>query len=45
LTTKEIKVKTEELSDKRLKSCERNMQELSYSMKRPSLQVMGIEEG
>jgi hypothetical protein len=28
-----------------LKSCERNMQELNNSIKRPSLRIMDIEEG
>jgi hypothetical protein len=37
----EIKGKTE---DKQLKSYERNMQELTNSMKRPNLRIMGIEE-
>jgi hypothetical protein len=32
-----IKEKTKEFSDKRLKSCERNMQEPSNSIKRPNL--------
>jgi hypothetical protein len=41
----EIKEKTEELLVKQLKSCERNMQELSDSIKRPNLRIMGIEEG
>jgi chromosome segregation ATPase len=40
-----IKGKTEELLDKQLKTCERNMQELTDSIKRPSLRIMGIEEG
>jgi septal ring factor EnvC (AmiA/AmiB activator) len=31
----EIKGKTEELLDKQLKTCERNMQELTNSIKRP----------
>jgi hypothetical protein len=39
-----IKEKTEELLDKRLKSCERNMQELSNSIKTPNLRIMGIKE-
>jgi chromosome segregation ATPase len=33
----DINEKTEEFLDKRLKSCERNMQELSDSIKRPKL--------
>jgi hypothetical protein len=41
----DIKEKTEELLDKRLKSCLRNMQELSNSIKRPNPWIMGIEEG
>jgi predicted transcriptional regulator len=41
----DIKEKTEELLEKRLKTCERNTQELSSSMKRQNLQIMGIEEG
>jgi chromosome segregation ATPase len=40
----EIKEKTEEILVKQLKSCERNMQELSDSIKRPHLRIMGIEE-
>jgi hypothetical protein len=39
----DIKERTEEYIDKRLKSCERNMQELS--IKRPNPRIMGIEEG
>jgi hypothetical protein len=39
----DITLKTEELLDKRLKSCD--MQELSSSIKRPNLQIMDIEEG
>jgi chromosome segregation ATPase len=41
----EIKEKTEEILVKQLKSCERNMQELSDSIKRPNLRIMGTEEG
>jgi archaeosine-15-forming tRNA-guanine transglycosylase len=41
----EIKGKTEELVVKQLKSCERNMQELTISIKRPNLRIMGSEEG
>jgi tRNA splicing ligase len=33
----DIKEKTEELLDKRLKSCERNKQELCHSIKRPNV--------
>jgi hypothetical protein len=40
----EIKGKTEELLLKQLKTCERNMQELNNSIKRPNLRIMGIEE-
>jgi predicted nuclease with TOPRIM domain len=40
----EIKEKKEILV-KQLKSCETNMQELSDSIKRPNLRIMGIEEG
>jgi Mg2+ and Co2+ transporter CorA len=39
-----IKAKTEELLLKQLKTCERNMQELTDSIKRPNLRIMGIEE-
>jgi TolA-binding protein len=41
----EIKEKTEELLIKQLNSHERNMEELSDSIKRPNLRIMGIEEG
>jgi septal ring factor EnvC (AmiA/AmiB activator) len=41
----EIKRKTEELLLKQLKTCERNMQELTESIKRPNLRILGIEEG
>jgi esterase/lipase len=41
----EIKGKTEELLVKQLKTCERNMQELTNSIKKPNLIIMGIEEG
>jgi hypothetical protein len=41
----EIKEKTEEILAKQLKSCEKNMQELCNSVKRPNLRNMGIEEG
>jgi chromosome segregation ATPase len=40
-----IKGKTEELLVKQLKTCERNMQELTNSIKRPHLRNMSIEEG
>jgi hypothetical protein len=39
-----IKGKTEELLVKQLKTCERNMQELTNSIKRPNLRLMCIEE-
>jgi chromosome segregation ATPase len=41
----EIKGKIEELLVRQLKSCERNMQELTGSIKRPNLSITGIEEG
>jgi hypothetical protein len=41
----EIKGKTEQLLVKQLKTYERNMQELTYSIKRPNLRIMDIEEG
>jgi chromosome segregation ATPase len=41
----EIREKTEELLVKQLKTCERNMQELTDSIKRPNMRIMGIEEG
>jgi chromosome segregation ATPase len=41
----EIKGKTEELLVKQLKTCKRNIQELTDSIKRPKLRIMGIEEG
>jgi hypothetical protein len=41
----EIKGKTEELLLKQIKTCESNMQELTYSIKRQNLRTMGIEEG
>jgi predicted nuclease with TOPRIM domain len=40
-----IKGKTEKLLIKQLKTCEKKMQELSDSIKRPNLRIMGIEEG
>jgi hypothetical protein len=40
-----IKGKTEELLVKQLKTSERNMQELTDSIKRQKLRIMGIEEG
>jgi chromosome segregation ATPase len=39
------KGKTEELLVKKLNTCERNMQELTDSIKRPNLRIMGIEKG
>jgi hypothetical protein len=40
-----IKGKTEELLVKQLKTCEKKMQQLTDSIKRPNLRIMGIEEG
>jgi predicted nuclease with TOPRIM domain len=40
-----IKGKTEELLIKQLKTCEKKMQELTDSIKRPNLRIMGTEEG
>jgi hypothetical protein len=40
-----IKGKTEELLAKQLKTCEKKMQELTDSIKKPNLKIMGIEEG
>jgi TolA-binding protein len=40
-----IKGKTEELLIKQLKTCEKKMQELTNSIKRPNLRIMGIKEG
>jgi hypothetical protein len=37
------KEKTEELLVKQLKTCERNIKELTDSIKRPNLRIMGIE--
>jgi hypothetical protein len=39
-----LKVKTEKQLLKHLKTCERNMQELTNSIKRTNLRTMGIEE-
>jgi hypothetical protein len=39
-----MKKKTGEILVKQPKSCERNMQELRDSIKRPNLRIMGIEE-
>jgi chromosome segregation ATPase len=41
----DIKEKTEEVKIKQLKSCERNIQELSDSIKRSNLRIKGTEEG
>jgi hypothetical protein len=41
----EIKGKTEQLLLRKHKSCEKNMQELTNSIKRPNLRIMGIAEG
>jgi hypothetical protein len=41
----EIKGKTDKLLVMQLKTCERNMQELTDSIKQPNLSIMGIEEG
>jgi hypothetical protein len=40
-----IKGKNEELFVNQLKTCEKEMQELTDSIKRPNLRIMGIEEG
>jgi hypothetical protein len=40
-----IKGKTKELLVKQLKTCEKKMQELTNSIKRPNLRIMSIEEG
>jgi hypothetical protein len=40
-----IKGKTKELLIKQLKTCEKKVQELTNSIKRPNLRIMGIEEG
>jgi hypothetical protein len=40
----EIKGKTEEQLVKQLKTCERNIHELTNSIKRPNLRIIGIEE-
>jgi hypothetical protein len=42
---KAIKGKTEELLVKQLKTCEKKVQELTGSIKRPNLRIIGIEEG
>jgi alcohol dehydrogenase class IV len=40
-----IKGKTKELLVKQRKTCENKMQELTNSIKRPKLRIMGIKEG
>jgi hypothetical protein len=40
-----IKGKTKELLAKQLKTCEKKIQELTDSIKRPNLRIMGVEEG
>jgi hypothetical protein len=40
-----IKGKFEKLLVKQLKTCERNIQEFTDSIKRPNLRIMGIKEG
>jgi hypothetical protein len=40
-----IKGKTEELLIKQLKTCKKKMQELTDSIKRSNMCIMGIEEG
>jgi hypothetical protein len=40
-----IKGKTEEVLVRQLKTCERNLQEFTDSIKRPNLRIMSIEEG
>jgi hypothetical protein len=39
-----MEIKTEELPVKQLKICERNMQEITNSIKRPNLRIMGTDE-
>jgi chromosome segregation ATPase len=39
-----IKGKTEEILVRQLKTCERNMQELTDSIKRPNLRIMGLKK-
>jgi Mg2+ and Co2+ transporter CorA len=41
----EIKGKNEELLVRQLKTCERNMQEVTNSIKRLNLRITGVEEG
>jgi hypothetical protein len=38
------KGKTKELLIKQLKTCEKKMQELTNSIKRPNVRIMGIKE-
>jgi chromosome segregation ATPase len=40
----EIKGKAKELLVEQLKTCDRNIQELTGSIKRPNMRIMGIEE-
>jgi septal ring factor EnvC (AmiA/AmiB activator) len=40
-----VKRKTEEILVKHLKTCERKMQELTHSIKKKPLKIIGIEEG
>jgi hypothetical protein len=40
----EIEGRTEELLVKQLKTCKRNMQELTDSIKRPNLRIMGTKK-
>jgi chromosome segregation ATPase len=42
---KEIKEKPEEILVKQLNNCERKIQELSDSIKKTNLRIMGIEKG
>jgi septal ring factor EnvC (AmiA/AmiB activator) len=42
---KVVKGKTKELLVKQLKTCEKKMQGLTDSIKRPNMRIMGIEEG
>jgi hypothetical protein len=41
----EIQGKSENILIKQLNTCERNMQELTDTIKRPNLRIMDIEEG
>jgi chromosome segregation ATPase len=40
-----IKGKTKELLVQQLKTCEKKMQELTDTIKRPNLRIMGTDEG